>query len=82
MFVIAPLNIDALKHYVHPDIYCSREVREVLDQNNFKFLGWLNSGIQLPHDVPFEKVYANRSGSYCIYGNFDAHMYYCVDMGD
>jgi len=82
MFELATLDIDALKQYVNPDLYYSREVREVLDENGFKFIGWLNDGIELPYDVPFQKVYATRSGSYCIYGNFDAHLYYCVDMGD
>ena len=81
MELFPPLDINLLKEYVNPDLYFSREVREVLDENQWKFLGWLNSGIELPHDVPFKKIYADRSGSYCIYGNFDACIYYCVDMG-
>lgn len=76
------LEIDDLKGYINPAHYSPSEVIEVLANNNWKSLGWLNSGIQLPYDVPFEQIYSNRSGSYTIMGNFDAQLYYCVDMGD
>lgn len=66
---------------VDRDYYFARQVVDALNEKGFRHLGWLNSGIQLPHDVPFKELYSDRSGSYCIYVNHDARLYYCVDMG-
>ena len=75
------LTLESLKGYVNPDFYYTNDVLEILKQDEWKHLGWLNAGIKLPQGVDFEQIYANRSGSYCIYGNFSIKWYYCVDMG-
>lgn len=58
------------------------DCKELLDESGYSNLGWLNSGIELPEQATFEKVYANRSGSSCLYADHVWRMYYSVDMGD
>ena len=78
-YTIPPLDITKK---VDRTFYHPRQVVEYLDEKGYKHLGWLNGGIELPHDVPFKELYSDRSGSYCIYVNHEAQLYYCVDMGD
>jgi len=80
-FELPELHVDLLKTNI-AKFYHAREVMQALEEAQWKHLGWLNNGIQLPYDVPFEQLYKNPSGSYVVMGNWDAELYYCVDMGD
>jgi hypothetical protein len=77
-FTIPQLDITKKvdRNFYHP-----HQVTEYLNKNGYVHLGWLNGGIKTP-DIPFQEIYSNCSGSYCIYVNHEAQLYYCVDMGD
>ena len=53
-----------------------------LIQQGVIHLGWLNSGLVLPDDCDFKKVYCNKSGSSCLYVDVKERVAYSVDMGD
>jgi len=74
---------EGIQHgYSYPDDkYSGNEIENILQVNGYRNLGWLNSGVKIPEGVEFRKVYANWTGSYCIYIDKFRH-YYCVDMGD
>ena len=58
--------------------------KEALDDMVYQgvnHVGWLNSGISMPHGE-FVKVFSNRSGSSCLYCDVVRRVAYSVDMGD
>ena len=59
-----------------------REAFEDLNRQGVRHLGWLNSGINLPHYCNWEKFYSNWSGSSCLYVDRIRRLSYSVDMGD
>lgn len=56
--------------------------QHLIKTEEYKDLGWLNSGIKLPQGVKFDHLGSNASGSHCIYVNDQFRLCYHVDMGD
>lgn len=81
-FDYEPLTIDLIKKGLDRDDTSYTECHNFLKDYGYKDYGWLNAGnVKLP-TCNFEKVYSNRSGSSCLYGNHEFMVMYSVDMGD
>lgn len=80
-YVRPALTIDMVEKGETSDYY-SREVMELLEENGYVHLGWLNGGLVPPVLDDWEQIYSNQSGSYCIVISPSTKQIYCVDMGD
>jgi hypothetical protein len=58
------------------------EALKYLESQDVIHLGWVNSGVQIPEHMKFEKVFSNWSGSSCLYCDPIYRVSYSVDMGD
>lgn len=64
------------------DDYYPRNVIDVLEQEGYTHLGWVNGGLVPPELNDWMEQYRNRSGSYTIMVSHGSKLIYCVDMGD
>lgn len=77
------LSIELLKEgRLQDQAHGYNEIMDFLESNDYKHLGWKNSGITLPQSITFTEQYSNRSGSTCLYVSHDTKQMYSVDMGD
>jgi hypothetical protein len=72
--------METLLNYVDPNVYYAHEVIELLVENGYHLLGWLNEDITTPPELDdWTKVFSNKSGSYVIIISPSNKIGYCVD---